>query len=204
LFIVSGPSGAGKGTLVKAVADRVPDIWVSVSATTREPRPGEVDGQQYLFLSSAEFDRLIAEGGLLEWAEVHGNRYGTPSECVEKALAEGKAVVLEIDPQGAMQVKDRVPESVLVFISAPSFDELRRRIEGRGAETAEEVERRLRTAEVEMLFAGTYDFVVINDDVRRAADELESIIKRVTARDCGQDSECDEGHDSRDPEEVKD
>ncbi len=183
LFIVSGPSGAGKGTLVKAVADRVPDVWVSVSATTRAPRPGEVEGTHYVFLSSAQFDWLIAEDGLLEWAEVHGNRYGTPREPVERMLAEGRPVILEIDPQGAMQVKEKAPESLLVFITAPSFEELRRRIEGRGAETAEQIQRRLQTAEGEMLFAGTYDFVVINDDVCRATDELQGIIERVSARD---------------------
>ena len=176
VFIVSGPSGAGKGTLVKQVLGRVPGVWVSVSVTTRPPRPGEVDGAHYGFISAEEFDRLIAEDGLLEWAEVHGNRYGTPREAVERHVGTGDQVILEIDPQGAMQVKQQLPSAVLVFVAAPSMEELRRRLEARGSESADEVETRLTNAERELLFAGTYDHVVINDDVPRAADELARII----------------------------
>ncbi|MDP2183280.1 MAG: guanylate kinase [Actinomycetota bacterium] len=183
LYIVSGPSGAGKGTLVEAVRHRVPDIWVSVSATTRPPRPGEREGVEYFFLSSEEFSRLVDRGGFLEWAEVHGNRYGTLREPVDRAVVEGRPVVLEIDPQGAMQVKRAVPESSLVFVKAPSFDELKRRLVGRGSETSEQVETRLKTAEGEMAFAGTYDFVVINDDVSRATDELAAIVSGEVRRE---------------------
>lgn len=176
LFIVSGPSGAGKGTLVRALLDRVPGIWLSVSATTRPPRPGEIDGVHYVFLSGEEFDRLVAEDGLLEWAEVHGNHYGTLRMPVEERLERGEIVVLEIDPQGAAQVKEKMPESVLVFIEPPSFDELRDRLVKRGSETPEQIERRLRTAREELAIAGTYDYVVINDDVEQATDELAAIV----------------------------
>lgn len=176
LFIVSGPSGAGKGTLVRALLGRVPGIWLSVSATTRAPRPGEVEGVHYVFLSAEEFDRRIAENGLLEWAEVHGNRYGTLKAVVQEHIDAGEIVVLEIDPQGAAQVKQAMPESVLVFIEPPSFAELRKRLEKRGSETPEQIERRLRTAQEELAIAGTYDYVIINDDVELATEELAAIV----------------------------
>ncbi len=176
LFIVSGPSGAGKGTLVRALLDRVSHVWLSVSATTRSPRPGEVDGEHYVFISAGEFERLVAGNGLLEWAEVHGNRYGTLRSVVEERIERGEIVVLEIDPQGAAQVKQAMPESVLVFIEPPTFDELRRRLEKRGSETPEQIERRLRTAREELAIAGTYDYVIINDDVEQATDELAAIV----------------------------
>ena len=152
-------------------------MWLSVSATTRPPRPGETEGQHYFFISHERFRELQDHDGLLEWADVHGNYYGTPRAAVEERLAQGVDVILEIDPQGAAQVKRAMPSSVLIFITAPSMEELRRRLEGRGSETKEQVERRLRTAEEELLIAGTYDFVVQNDDVRRATDELVRIIE---------------------------
>lgn len=180
LFIVSGPSGAGKGTLVKALLGRVPGVWLSVSATTRSPRPGEVEGVHYTFISSEEFDRLVETEGLLEWAEVHGNRYGTPRAQVEAKVSAGIQVILEIDPQGAFQVKQRWPESVLVFIMPPSWEELQRRLEGRGSETKEQVERRLATAKKELELVGKYDHVIINDDVSRATDEMVAIVTSQT------------------------
>lgn len=180
LFIVSGPSGAGKGTLVKELVHRVPDVWVSVSAATRRPRPGEVEGVHYFFVSEQRFDELVAHDGLLEWAEVHGNRYGTPREHVERMVRQGRQVVLEIDPQGAFQVKQRWPESVLIFIMPPSFEELERRLEGRGSETREQVAERLETAKRELELVGKYDHVIINDDVARATDELAGIIDSHT------------------------
>jgi guanylate kinase len=176
LVIISGPSGAGKGTLVDRLVARVPRMWVSVSATTRAARPGEVDGEDYVFLTPAEFSQRIESGDFLEWAEVHGNRYGTLRSSVEDRLAEGRDVILEIDPQGALQVKDLMPEAVLVFIIAPSMDELERRIRKRGAETDEQVRTRLATAVGELELVGTYDHVVENDDVSRATDELVDII----------------------------
>lgn len=157
-------------------------MWLSVSATTRPPRPGEIEGTHYYFIDAERFEELKRTGGLIEWAEVHGNCYGTPRGPVEAQLEHGVDVVLEIDPQGAAQVKRAMPDSVLVFVTAPSMEELRRRLEGRGSETKEQVERRLRTAEAELLVAGTYDFVIQNDDMRRATDELVHIIESDAAR----------------------
>ena len=180
MFIVSGPSGAGKGTLVRELLKRDSSIWLSVSATTRAPRPGEVEGVHYVFLGDEEFERIIGEGGFLEWAEVHGNRYGTLRAPVEDRTRAGQTVVLEIDPQGAEQVKRALPSAVLVFIAPPTFADLRRRLEHRGSETADQIERRLHRAVAELEIAGTYDYVVINDDVARATDELACIIESHT------------------------
>ena len=182
LFIVSGPSGAGKGTLVKALAERVPDLWVSVSVTTRPPRAGEIEGHHYEFISGDEFDALVREGGLLEWAEVHGNRYGTRRAAVERRIAEGRQVVLEIDPQGAFQVRDIMPCSVLLFIKPPTMEDLKSRLRKRGSENEEQLAVRMRTAERELELVGEYDHVVINDDVARAADELAGIIDSYAER----------------------
>ena len=177
LFIISGPSGAGKGTLVDRLMARVSGLWVSVSATTRPPRPGEVDGEDYIFLSPEEFQRKIDEGDFLEWAEVHGNRYGTLRSTVEERLGTGCDVILEIDPQGALQVKGALPDSVLIFITAPSMTELERRIRQRGAESDEQVKTRLETAERELRLVGTYHHVVENDDVSRATERLAEIVE---------------------------
>ena len=179
LIIISGPSGAGKGTLVDRLVARVPDVWVSISATTRPPRPHEVEGEDYFFLTPEEFASRIEAGDFLEWAEVHGNRYGTLASTVASRLERGIDVILEIDPQGALQVKELMPDAVLVFILAPSMAELELRIRARGAETDEQIKTRLATAVRELQLVETYDYVVENDDVARATDELVGIIESL-------------------------
>lgn len=175
--VISGPTAVGKGTVVRALKQRHPDIWVSVSATTRPPRPGEVDGQHYWFVSNAVFDELLAADGLLEWAVVHGrDRYGTLAAAVRDAMARGERVILEIDLQGARQVRAKLPQARLVFIAPPDWDELVSRLVGRGTENAEQRERRLRTARGELAAANEFDHVVVNDDVGRAVDELVDLL----------------------------
>jgi guanylate kinase len=173
LTVLAGPTAVGKGTVSADIRERYPEIWLSVSATTRFPRPGEIDGKHYWFVSEAEFDRLVADGELLEWAFVHGrHRYGTPRRAVEEALREGKPALLEIDLQGARQVRLSMPGSLFVFLSPPSWDELVRRLVGRGTETPEERERRLDTARLEMASEPEFDVTIVNHDVHRATDEL--------------------------------
>ncbi|TWH72516.1 guanylate kinase [Modestobacter roseus] len=174
--MLSGPSGVGKGTVVAEVRRRHPEVWVSVSVTTRKPRPGEVDGEHYLFVENDYFDWLIAQDGLLEWAEYAGNRYGTPVAPVEEQLASGSPALLEIELQGARQVRDRAPEAQLVFLAPPSWGELVSRLAGRGTEAPEVQSRRLALAQAELDAAGEFDVVVVNDDVARAADELVSLL----------------------------
>ena len=176
LFVLSGPSGAGKGTLVKRVLQRVPDAWVSVSATTRQPRPGEVDGRDYFFLDQPRFDELVSQGGFLEWAHVHGNSYGTLRSRVQDRIDHGSQVILEIDVQGAFQVKKAMPEAHLIFIEPPSLEELERRLRGRGTETEEGICNRMKTAEVELARKMEYDVQVVNDELERATEELVSYI----------------------------
>jgi guanylate kinase len=162
----------GKGTVVAEVRRRHPEVWVSVSVTTRAPRPGEVDGEHYWFVDDDYFDWLIANDGLLEWAEYAGNRYGTPVAPVEEQLTSGSPALLEIELQGARQVRERAPEAQLVFLAPPSWSELVSRLAGRGTEHPEVQERRLALAQAELDAAGEFDVVVVNDDVARAADEL--------------------------------
>ena len=151
---------------------------LSVSATTRSPRPGEVDGQHYFFIDDAEFDRLIAEGELLEWATVHGvHRYGTPRGPIDRAIAEGRPVLLEIDMQGAFQVRQAEPRATLVFLLPPSWDELGDRLVGRGTENADERARRLRTARVELASQGEFDYRIVNDDVAEAAGQVVDLMQ---------------------------
>ncbi len=175
--VISGPTAVGKGTVVQALKARHPEVWVSVSATTRAPRPSEVDGRHYHFVSSNDFDALIASDGLLEWAVVHGrDRYGTPAAPVRAAVERGERVILEIDLQGARQIRQRLPQARSVFIAPPNWDELVNRLVGRGTETAEQRERRLLTARTELAAAEEFDHIVVNDDLERAVDDLVSLL----------------------------
>lgn len=175
--MIAGPSGVGKGTLVRRLTQRLPRLRVSVSATTRPPRPGERDGVEYRFVTEEEFSRLIEAGELLEWADVFGHRYGTPAGPVREALAAGEDVVLEIDVQGAHQVRSREPEAVLILIEPPSMEELERRLRARGTEDGERLAERLATAERELAQREVFDHVVVNDELERAVDRLVAIIQ---------------------------
>lgn len=178
LIVLAGPTAVGKGTVATHIKEHHPELLLSVSATTRSPRPGEVDGEHYFFVDDAEFDRLIATGELLEHATVHNRfRYGTPKAPIDRALADGRTVLLEIDLQGARQVRAAAPDATLVFLLPPSWDELVHRLIGRGTEDAEERERRLKTAKVELASQGEFDFHVVNDDVARAAAEVVSLTR---------------------------
>ena len=171
--MIAGPTAVGKGTVVKYLLDHFTNVLLSVSATTRAPRPGEVDGVDYIFLTHEEFDRQIASGEMLENAVVHGvNKYGTPRLPVEKALNEGKQVILEIDIQGARQVKASMPEALLVFIAPPSWDELVRRLSSRATESPQEQAQRLKTAKVELEAASEFDAVIVNEDIAKCAHEV--------------------------------
>jgi guanylate kinase len=173
LVVLAGPTAVGKGTVSAYIRENYPDVLLSVSATTRPPRPGEIDGVHYYFVDDAEFDRMVSENELLEWAVVHNSyRYGTPRPPVERALGEGKRVLLEIDLQGARQVRTTMPEAVLVFLLPPTWDELVRRLIGRGTESAEEQQRRLDTARVELAAQNEFDVKVVNNDVGDAAREV--------------------------------
>ncbi len=186
LTVLAGPTAVGKGTVAADVRARHPEVWISVSATTRPPRPGEVDGRHYLFVSSAEFDRLVAEDRLLEWAVVHGHaRYGTPRAPVERALAEGRPALLEIDLQGARQVRRAMPDALFVFLKPPSWDELVRRLVGRGTESPDERARRLETARAELAAEPEFDVTVVNTDVHRAAEELVALMLDPSVRRAG-------------------
>lgn len=178
LFVISGPSGAGKGTIMKRLVAQVPDAWLSVSATTRNPREGEVDGVHYLFLTVGQFDELIENEGLLEWANVHGNKYGTPRALVEEHMAAGEQVILEIDVQGAFQVRDMIPDAHLVFIEPPSLEVLEERLRGRGTDSEETIALRMRNAELELSRKMEYDIQFVNDDLDECTEAVVAYVER--------------------------
>ncbi|MFF1879204.1 guanylate kinase [Leifsonia sp. NPDC058230] len=182
LVVLAGPTAVGKGTVSTYIRENYPDVLLSVSATTRAPRPGEVDGVNYYFVDDAEFDRMIAAGELLEYATVHNlSRYGTPRAPIERALEAGKSVLLEIDLQGARSVRETMPEARLIFLLPPTWDELVRRLIGRGTESPEEQQRRLETAKVELAAQDEFDHRVVNTDVADAAREVVDLMKIRTA-----------------------
>ena len=177
LTVLAGPTAAGKGTVAAYVREHHPEVWISVSATTRHPRPGEEHGRHYWFVTDAEFDRMVAAGELLEWAVVHRSaKYGTPRRPVTEALAAGRPALLEIDLQGARQVRRSMPGALFVFLKPPSWEELVRRLVGRGTETPEERARRLDTARAELAAETEFDATVVNSEVPRAAEELVALM----------------------------
>ena len=181
LIVVSGPSGAGKSTLIRDALENVPGLAYSVSATTRAPREGEVDGREYLFVSREEFERWISEGRFLEWAEYSGNLYGTPEHPVEESMDRGLSVILEIELQGARKVREKRPDAVMVFVKAPSLEETRRRLEDRATETSEAMHSRMETAVTEVSARGEFDYELINGERGSARqsmlDLMQSIVK---------------------------
>ena len=177
VFVITGPSGVGKGTLIRGLLGRIPELELSVSATTRKPRPGERDGADYHFLSPQEFERRAVAGDFLEHASYSGNRYGTLRSEVERRLAEGRPVVLEIEVQGARQVRAAMPDAIAVFIAPPSSDALRARLIGRGTDTPEQVDERMRTAERELDAQPEFAHVVVNDRLEQATEDLAAIVR---------------------------
>lgn len=180
LIVISGPSGSGKNTLIRELLRRSKwPLVLSVSATTRPPRPGEKHGVDYFFLSEEEFRKLAAEGGFLEYAEYVGHLYGTPRQWVEEQLRQGKWVILEIDVQGALQIKKRFPDAVLIFVRTSSLEEYERRLRQRGTENEEEIKRRLEQARRELEYVPYYDYVVVNDDLEQAVQQVEAIFDEL-------------------------
>jgi len=178
LVVLAGPTAVGKGTVAAYVRKNFPHIWLSVSMTTRRPRPREIDGKHYHFVDDEQFERMRQAGEFLEWAVVHGRaKYGTPRAPVDEALAAGRLALLEIDLQGARQVREQIPESLFVFLAPPSWDELVRRLVGRGTESEEEREVRLTTARQELAAQKEFDITIVNDNVRRASEELVSLMR---------------------------
>lgn len=175
LFVVSGPSGVGKGTLVSLLRDKRPNLGLTVSATTRSPRPGEVDGVAYYFLSDEEFKKRVDAGEFLEWAHVHGHCYGTLKSEVDRLISAGQSVVLEIDVQGGLMVYKQYPNAILVFIKPPSFEELEQRLRGRGTEDEKTISTRLSNASREMEYANDYTVCIVNDNLETALSKLEEV-----------------------------
>ena len=176
LIVLTGPSGVGKGVLVKKLLGRYKEIWLSISATTRSPRKGEIDGEDYFFLKPDRFDELARNSGFLEWAEFAGNCYGTPRDQVQKKLDDGKSVLLEIELEGARQVRKTFPEALQIFLAPPSYKELERRIRGRATDSEDDIQCRLLRAKEELKSQKEFDAVIINDDLDKAFHELERVI----------------------------
>lgn len=176
LFVISGSSGVGKGTVLKGFLEKNPNFMLSISCTTRAPRKGEVDGVNYFFLSKEEFQNCIDNDKFLEWAEFAGNRYGTKKKYIKQCLEEGKDIILEIDTQGALQVKKQMPEAVLIFICPPSLETLENRLRGRHTEDEATIQKRLQEVKIELERAENFDYKVVNDDLENAIAELEKII----------------------------
>jgi guanylate kinase len=176
LVVLTGPSGVGKGTLLTQILQRHPELYYSVSATTRSPRPGEENGKNYYFISRSEFEKLVAQGEFLEWAEFAGNCYGTPRTAVLDHIQSGKLVILEIELEGARQIKTSYPEALSIFILPPSFSELEQRIRGRGQDSEEAISRRLSRAQEEINAADEFDIQIVNDDFETALTQIENIL----------------------------
>jgi guanylate kinase len=177
LYVVAAPSGAGKTTLVRLLLDSEPEVHLSISYTTRSPRPGEENGCEYHFVDVATFRVMMARGDFLEWAEVHGNFYGTSKKWIAEQLAEGSDVLFEIDWQGAQQVREAFPEALGIFILPPSMEELTRRLTGRGTDSLDVIERRLAAAQAEMRHVVEFDYVIINDSLERALEDLRAVVR---------------------------
>ncbi|MCL6611263.1 MAG: guanylate kinase [Peptococcaceae bacterium] len=184
LVLISGPSGSGKGTVCGLLIKNCPDLnlRLSVSATTRPPRPGEVNGRDYFFMSRREFEKLAAEGGFLEWAPIYGNLYGTPAGPVREALGRGENVILEIDVQGGLQVKELFPDAVLIFLIPPSREALRRRLSGRGTDSPDEIEKRMLWVDTELGYMSRYDYILVNDRLEETVSRVRCILEAERSR----------------------
>jgi guanylate kinase len=191
LFVVSSPSGGGKGTLIQRVLNKVDDLSYSISFTTRTPRSGEVDGREYFFVSREKFERMVAANEFLEWANVHGKLYGTNRNQVLREISEGRDIILEVDVQGAASVRSLVSDAASIFILPPSFEVLRQRLIARGTDSPEELDLRLRNAPREMRAYSTFQYVIINDDIERAADQLTAIVYAERAQLARQQSQVE-------------
>ncbi|HDD44493.1 MAG TPA: guanylate kinase [Candidatus Desulfofervidus auxilii] len=182
IFVISAPSGTGKTTLIRILMSRFPEMVFSVSCTTRPPRPGELHGRDYFFITETEFKNMVEHGEMLEWAKVHGHYYGTPLPFIKEKLAAGKDIILDIDVQGARQVKEKLPEAILIFIIPPSLKELKKRLLKRSTESLEIIAKRLKVAQKEIKMAKEFDFIVVNTEIKTALKELECIIFATKAK----------------------